>query len=126
MSESANTGFIEGLFQGIGVLVVAVVAWTYFTAPSSKGLNVGNLHARYKDVKFDISNTSANSGNVLIWIEKDGIQKCEHIFPIKPNNKISNIYFPCKIGQGRFSLKYVWADSEKGKASIAKKIALNF
>ncbi len=119
-------GFAVGLWkglQGLGFLILVALAWIYFTGPSSRGLAVGNLKATPRVAIFTIANTSSRSGDVLIWIEKNGFKKCVSVFSMKANWKISNARLPCDIGAGKLEIVALWANSNKKLTSIAKRIS---
>ncbi len=127
MSEPTIGKFLDNVWNaivGFGIVFIVVFVLIRVNGPSSSGLNVGGLEASYNRVTFDMANTSSKSGDVLVWVEQDGLRKCERVFRMKAKMRVRNISFSCKIPDGRFSLRYAWASSMSDRASVARRINL--
>ena len=111
--------------------VCAVIASLIFIgsfASSADGLSVGQLSLKNDRVTMKLANTSANSGDVLLFVEYDGINKCEHLVELHAKSNISNLSFPCSVqsSTGKYKLRYLWANSNPEKAAIANRISVDW
>ena len=129
MSEPTIGKFLDNVWNaivGFGIVLFVIFVLARINGPSSSGLNVGGLEAGYNSVTFDMANTSSKSGDVVVWVEQDGLRRCERIFRMKANTRVSNISFSCNIGEGRFKLRGAWASSMSDRASVARRVNIRY
>jgi len=129
MSEPTVGKFLDNVWNaivGIGIVFFVIFVLARINGPSSRGLNVGGIEAGFNSVTFDMANTSSKSGDVLVWVEQAGIRKCERIFRMKANVRVTNISFSCNIETGVFKLRGAWASSMSDRASVARRVNINY
>jgi hypothetical protein len=107
----------------IGGGVLAVGALIVFAGLSSvSGLSLGNLKSENRLISFKLANSSADGGDVLLWVEQGNLTMCEHVTAILPQ-MTHDIRFSCPTLQpGQFKLIPQWASFDPAKAAVAIRI----
>lgn len=113
----------------LGVLaVVATLTFIGFNSASSDGLSVGQLSNDNGRVSMKIANTSTRTGDVLLYVQYDGVNKCEHLVELRARGNISNLSFPCEIqsSTGKYHVRYAWADTIPEMSAVANRISVDW
>ncbi len=104
--------------------VVGLIVLMSIFGANSRGLNIGSIVRNGNNTSLKISNSSKKSGDILIWVEQNGIETCEHVFHAEPS-KVYSLTISCpNLGVGKYNVWTKWAKSN-GKASVAKRIKIN-
>lgn len=121
------------LFGIIGLFILLVIiGMNESNIGTSGGLTIGQLkHKRYTSgnkISLTIANTSQESGDVVLFIDSDGIKTCEHIMEMRPG-RIDDVTFKCEmaIAEGaKFHVYVGWSTDLPQMAAIAKRISVNW
>ena len=108
--------------------VIVVLILIGINSASSDGLSVGQLSSENGRISMKIANRSSRSGDVLLYVQYDGINKCEHIVELRANGNITNLSFPCEVrsSNGKFHVRYAWASTVPEMTAIAERIKVDW
>lgn len=121
-SPTAASGVSNGWVWVGGGVAVGVIVLIAVGLSSVDGLNIGNLHAEGSGVSFKIANTSAKSGDVVLWIEQSGNTMCERVTYVAARMSY-DVKFACpSLQAGQYTLHPQWAEFDLDKAAIAERI----
>lgn len=123
--KTESTSLFQNAWKGLqvfGGIIIVILIISYLNAPSSRGLTVGNIEGMASSVRLDIANNSNKSGDILIWIVKDDIRMCDHVIEMRAKWRIRNLSVPCRTGPGRFTVHSIWADGDRDRVSIARRL----
>ncbi len=115
----------------VGVLLGVFILFGIFVLDRSQkvkeGLNIGNLNGWSIDgPNFILANSSDNFGDVVLWVVQDGMIKCEHVVNVRANYRYQ-LTLPCRnIGEGKYEVRWGWADYYEDRAAVAKRININY
>ena len=120
--KKAGSAVRNGL-KIFGFIFLGLAVIGYINSPSASGLTMANVSAKGNYVYFDIVNNSSKSGDILLYVIQDEIEKCPHLLKTKANWKFTKYNFRCSIANGKFNISYTWADTaDKGVVSLANRI----
>lgn len=107
-------------FAGGAFIVLVVIGM--FSGGGAKDLSVGNIVGSGTRLEFKLANSGNSRGDVVFWVEQNGIEKCNHIFRVAANKRY-NMRVTCRnLRPGDFSLRYAWASGQKKRASISQRV----
>ncbi len=100
----------------------AIAASLLLAACGAEGLSIGNLTSSDRTVSFRIANDSGKSGDVVLWIEQDGLASCERVTEVRAHYSYTIRFYCPTLRSGRFTLRYGWAADYREKALVAERI----
>lgn len=115
---------IAGFWVFILIVILGAAAYRFSSGLSGGGLSMGNVSSKNGTVRFIVSNNSPRNGDVVVWIDQNGKELCERVFPIAKNARVE-IAFKCDtLDIGPMNIEMGWAFAYSSKASTARRIQI--
>jgi len=103
-------------------MVIASCAALLLSACGAEGLSIGNIVGDGTTITFKIANDSSASGDVVMWIEQNGLRGCEYVTELNARQSY-NMRIGCPtLKSGRFNLRVAWAHAARDRALVAERI----
>lgn len=109
-------------FSGRARRAVALfISCALLTACGAEGLAVGNLTRKDGGISFRFANDSADTGDVVLWIEQDNVTSCERILRVEANHTY-DVTIGCSMTVRPFYLRFAWASAMRERALVAQRV----
>lgn len=88
----------------------------------AENLSIGNLSTSGTRISFRIANDGGVSGDVVFWVEQNGLEFCEHVTRILAH-RVHTITLGCpSLHAGQFVVRVFWASAKRDRALVATRI----